>query len=160
MTAVTPCLWFDGVAEEATRFYTSLLPDSRIERVNHAPTDTPSGPAGGVLTVEFTLGGRPHLALNGGPAFRFTEALSLVIACEDQAEVDRLWDALTADGGAPGPCGWCKDRYGLSWQVVPRGLPDMLADPDRARAGRVMRALLGMSKLDLPALHAAAAQPG
>ncbi len=160
MTAVTPCLWFDGVAEDAVRFYTLLLPDSRVGRVTHAPADTPAGPAGGVLTVEFTLGGRAYLALNGGPAFRFTEALSLVIACEDQAEVDRLWDALTQGGGAAGPCGWCKDRYGLSWQVVPRELPEMLADPDRARAGRVMRALLGMSKLELPALRAAAAQLG
>lgn len=152
---VYPCLWFDGTAEEAAALYVSLLPDSRIDRVWRSPADTPSGPAGMVLTVDFTLAGQQLQGLNGGPDFAFTEAISLVIECDDQAEVDRLWDALTADGGEPGPCGWLKDRYGLSWQIVPKRLNDMLDDPDADAARRAMEAMLEMEKIDVPALERA-----
>ena len=152
---VTPCLWMDGTAEEAAEFYVSLLDDSRIDRIVRSPADNPSTPAGAVLTVEFTLAGQPFVALNGGPEFRFTEAVSFIIHCEDQAEVDRLWDALTSGGGSPGPCGWLKDRFGLSWQIIPRALDEMLTDPDQERAGRAMQAMLSMGKIDIAALRAA-----
>ena len=152
---VFPCLWYDGNAEEAARFYTSLLPDSRVDRVWTSPADTPSGPAGMVLVVDFTLAGTKLQGLNGGPDFSFNEAISIVIECDDQAEVDRLWDALTADGGEPGPCGWLKDRFGLSWQVVPVRLAEMLADPDPQKVERVTRAFLQMKKFDLVELEAA-----
>ena len=152
---VVPCLWFDGQAEAAARFYVSLLPDSRIDTVLRSPADTPSGPAGSVLTVEFTLAGSRYVGLNGGPQFPFTEAVSFQMLCDDQAEVDRLWAALTA-GGEPGPCGWLKDRWGLSWQIVPRRLPELIADPDPARAGRAMRAMMGMGKIDVAAVERAA----
>jgi predicted 3-demethylubiquinone-9 3-methyltransferase (glyoxalase superfamily) len=156
MSKITPCLWFDGQAEEAARFYTSLLPDSRIDAVVRAPVDYPAGSAGSVLTVEFTLAGQQFIGLNGGPEFRFTEAISFTINCEDQAEVDRYWDALIADGGAPVQCGWLRDRYGLSWQIVPTILPRLLADPDREKAGRVMQAMMGMIKIDIAAVEKAA----
>jgi predicted 3-demethylubiquinone-9 3-methyltransferase (glyoxalase superfamily) len=156
MTSITPSLWFDGTAEEAATFYASLLPDSRVDKVHRAPSDYPSGKAGNVLTVEFTLVGRPFMGLNGGPYFTFNEAVSFSISCADQEEVDRYWEALTADGGAPSRCGWCKDRFGLSWQVVPRRLPELLADPDRARAGRAMQAMMQMDKIDVAALERAA----
>jgi predicted 3-demethylubiquinone-9 3-methyltransferase (glyoxalase superfamily) len=145
---VYPCLWFDGKAEEAANFYVSLVPDSRIDNVWRSPADTPSGPEGMVLLVDFTVGGQQLQALDGGPDFHFNEAVSLVIECEDQAEVDRLWDALTADGGEPGPCGWLKDRYGLSWQITPKALNEMLESPDRDGARRAMEAMLQMGKLD------------
>lgn len=145
---VYPCLWFNGQAEEAANFYVSLLPDSRIDNVWRSPADTPSGPEGMVLLVDFTVGGQQLQALDGGPDFHFNEAISLVIECEDQAEVDRLWDALTADGGEPGPCGWLKDRYGLSWQITPKALNEMLEGPDRDGARRAMEAMLQMGKLD------------
>lgn len=150
-----PCLWFDGAAEEAAEFYASLLPDSSVDRVWRSPADTPSGPAGMVLTVDFTLAGQRFQALNGGPDFRFSEAVSFVIECEDQAEVDRLWDALTTDGGEPGPCGWLKDRFGLSWQIVPKALDEMLSAPDGEAARRAMEAMLEMGKLDVAALRRA-----
>jgi predicted 3-demethylubiquinone-9 3-methyltransferase (glyoxalase superfamily) len=152
---ITPYLWFDGRAEEASRFYVSLFPGSRIERVMRSPADTPSGPAGMVLTVEFTLAGTRFVGLNGGPQFPFTEAVSLHIACADQAEVDRLWAALS-EGGSQGPCGWVKDRWGLSWQVVPTRLHVLLADPDPERARRAMEAMLNMGKLDIAELERAA----
>jgi predicted 3-demethylubiquinone-9 3-methyltransferase (glyoxalase superfamily) len=152
---VYPCLWFDGKAEEAATFYTSLLPDSRIDNVWRSPADTPSGPEGMVLLVDFTLAGQQLQGLDGGPDFTFNEAMSLVIECEDQAEVDRLWDALTADGGEPGPCGWLKDRYGLSWQIVPKRLNEMFEGPDRDGARRAMQAMLQMGKLELEPLEAA-----
>ena len=145
---VYPCLWFDGKAEEAASFYTSLIPDSRIDNVWRSPADTPSGPEGMVLLVDFTVGGQQLQALDGGPDFHFNEAISLVIECEDQAEVDRLWDTLTAEGGEPGPCGWLKDRYGLSWQITPKALNEMLEGPDRDGARRAMEAMLQMGKLD------------
>jgi predicted 3-demethylubiquinone-9 3-methyltransferase (glyoxalase superfamily) len=155
MQKVTPCLWFDGQAEQATGYYVSLLPDSRIDRVVRSPADTPSGPAGMVLAVEFTLAGNKFSALNGGPQFPFTEAVSFQIACEDQAEVDRLWAALS-DGGSPGPCGWLKDRWGLSWQIVPTRLFQLLVDADSDRSRRAMQAMMKMSKLNIAELERAA----
>jgi len=155
MSKVTPCLWFDGNAEEAANFYVSLLRDSRIDNVSRSPADNPSTPAGAVLTVDFTVAGQRFQGLNGGPDFTFSEAISFVIDCEDQAEVDRLWAVLTEGGGSPGPCGWLKDRFGLSWQIVPRQLVEMLADPDQERAGRAMKAMLQMSKIDVAALRRA-----
>jgi prepilin-type processing-associated H-X9-DG protein len=155
MQKVTPFLWFDGHAEDAARFYVSLLPDSRIDRVTRSPADTPSGPAGMVLTVQFTLSGIPFVGLNGGPQFRFTEAVSFQIMCADQAEVDRLWTALS-DGGAEGRCGWLKDRWGLSWQIVPVRLHELLADADPGRSRRAMEAMLRMNKLNVAELERAA----
>jgi len=155
MQKVTPCLWFDGQAEQAARYYVSLLPDSRIDRVLRSPADTPSGPAGMVLLVEFTLGGNRFTGLNGGPQFPFTEAVSFQIACENQAEVDRLWAALS-HGGSAGPCGWLKDRWGLSWQIVPTRLFQLLADTDADRSRRAMQAMLKMSKLNIAELERAA----
>lgn len=155
MSRITPCLWYDGQAEEAANFYVSLLPDSRIDKVMRSPADNPSTPEGAVLTVEFTLAGQSYLALNGGPLFHFTEAVSFMIACDDQAEVDRLWDALTADGGSPSQCGWLKDRFGLSWQIVPRRLMELMSDPDPDRARRVMQAMMEMGKIDIAAIERA-----
>jgi predicted 3-demethylubiquinone-9 3-methyltransferase (glyoxalase superfamily) len=152
---VYPCLWFDGKAEEAANFYVSLLPDSRIDNVWRSPADTPSGPEGMVLLVDFTVAGQQLQGLDGGPDFTFNEAVSLVIECEDQAEVDRLWDALSADGGEPGPCGWLKDRYGLSWQIVPKRLNEMLEGSDREGARRAMQAMLQMGKLEVEPLERA-----
>ena len=154
MSRIVPCLWFDGQAEEAAKLYVSLLPDSRIDGVMRSPADTPSGPAGSVLTVDFTLAGQPFLGLNGGPQFPFTEAVSFTIKCEDQAEVDRLWTALT-EGGAAVQCGWLKDRFGVSWQIVPTALYGMLASPDGKKAKRAMEAMMQMVKLDLAALRKA-----
>ena len=155
MSRITPCFWFKNQAEEAANFYVSLLPDSRIDKVMRSPADNPSTPEGAVLTVEFTLAGQHFMGLNGGPQFPFTEAVSFSIDCEDQAEVDRLWDALTADGGKPVQCGWLKDRYGLSWQIVPRALTRMLTGPDKAGAKRAMLAMMEMVKLDVAELERA-----
>ncbi len=152
---VTPFLWFDGQAEEAARFYTSLLPNSSVDHVSRSPADTPSGPAGMALTVEFTLAGVKFTGLNGGPQFQFSEAISFAIACKDQAEVDHLWAALT-EGGSPGPCGWLKDRWGLSWQITPTRLNELLSDPDPGRAKRAMEAMLQMGKIDIAGLERAA----
>jgi predicted 3-demethylubiquinone-9 3-methyltransferase (glyoxalase superfamily) len=153
---ITPCLWFDSRAEEAARFYVSLLPESRIDNVLHAPADYPGGQAGGVLLVEFTLAGLKFQALNGGPHSHFTEAISFSISCADQAEVDRLWSILTADGGAPIQCGWLRDRYGMSWQIVPDALPRLLKSSDPAQASRVFGAMSQMVKLDVEELERAA----
>jgi len=155
MSKITPCLWFNGQAEEAANFYVTLLPDSRVGKVMRSPADNPSTPAGAVLTVEFTLAGQKFVGLNGGPQFPFTEAVSFTIDCENQAEVDRLWEALLKGGGSPGPCGWLKDRFGLSWQIVPRALTEMLTSPDKEAAGRAMQAMLKMGKLDIAALKSA-----
>lgn len=155
MDKIRPCLWFDGEAEEAANFYVSLLPDSRIDGIMRAPLDNPSTPAGAVLTVDFTLAGRGFIGLNGGPQFRFTEAVSFSIDCADQAEVDRLWDAIVADGGTPVACSWIRDRFGLSWQIVPRILPELLVDPDREAAARVMQAMMDMVKIDVAELERA-----
>jgi predicted 3-demethylubiquinone-9 3-methyltransferase (glyoxalase superfamily) len=156
MATLFPCLWFDGDAEEAADFYVTLLPESHVDDVWRSPAETPSGPAGMVLTVDFTVAGHRFQALNGGPAFTFNEAVSFVIDCDDQAEVDRLWDALTASGGEPGPCGWLRDRFGMSWQIVPRRLGELLNDPDPDRARRAMEAMLEMGKIDVAALESAA----
>jgi predicted 3-demethylubiquinone-9 3-methyltransferase (glyoxalase superfamily) len=156
MHTLYPCLWFDGRAEEAAELYTSLIPDSRVDKVWRSPADTPSGPAGMVLTVDFTLAGQRMQGLNGGPDFSFNEAVSFVIECEDQTEVDRLWDALTEEGGEPGPCGWLKDRYGLSWQIVPRELNQLVQDTDPERARRAMEAMLKMGKIEVEELRRAA----
>jgi predicted 3-demethylubiquinone-9 3-methyltransferase (glyoxalase superfamily) len=154
MSKISPCLWFDGEAEEAANNYVSLLPDSRIERVQRNVIDAPAGKAGTVLIVEFTLAGQRFLALNGGTRFEYTHAVSFKIDCADQAEVDRLWAAL-ADGGKVEQCGWLKDRYGVSWQIVPTVAIEMLADPDAVKAARVMQAVLGMVKIDIAALRRA-----
>jgi predicted 3-demethylubiquinone-9 3-methyltransferase (glyoxalase superfamily) len=156
MSKITPCLWFDGQAEDAARFYVSLLPQSKIDRVVNASVDLPGSKAGAVLLVEFTLAGQSFLALNGGPAFKFTEAVSFTINCVDQAEVDRLWEALAADGGKPIQCGWIKDRYGLAWQIVPEELPRLMRDSDPAKVRRVTEAMMKMVKLDVRELERAA----
>jgi len=152
---IIPCLWFNGNAEDAAMFYVSLLPDSRIDRILKSPADTPSGPAGMVLTVEFTLAGMQYVGLNGGPQFPFTEAVSFQIHCDDQAEVDRLWAALT-EGGFEVACGWLKDRWGLSWQIVPKRLIELINDPDANRARRAQEAMMQMVKIDIVAIERAA----
>ena len=154
MSRIAPCLWFDGAAEEAASFYVSLLPDSQVDTVVRSPANTPSGPEGSVLVVEFTLAGQRFIALNGGPRFRFNEAISFTIDCSDQAEVDRLWKALSADEAAE-QCGWLKDRFGVSWQIVPSALPKLLGDPDPDKARRVMEAMLQMKKIEIAALERA-----
>jgi len=154
MQKITPCLWFDGDAEEAAEFYVGLIPGSSIDRIFRSPADTPSAPAGSVLTVEFSLAGIQYLGLNGGPQYSFNEAVSFQIHCEDQAEVDRLWQALQK-GGEEMACGWIKDRWGLAWQIIPRRLPELLQDPDPVRARKAMEAMMGMIKIDIAALEAA-----
>ncbi len=154
MSKITPCLWFDGKAEEAAQFYVSLLPDSRIDAVMPYSVKTAGGAPGDVMAVEFTLAGQPYLALNGGPVFKFTPAISFAIACADQAEVDRLWGALT-DGGAAERCGWLKDRYGVSWQIVPSALIAMMKDKDTKRVSRMTEAMMQMVKLDIATLRQA-----
>ncbi|MFL6592094.1 MAG: VOC family protein [Luteimonas sp.] len=155
MSRIAPCLWFDGNAEEAAGFYVSLLPGSRIDRVTRAPADNPSTPAGAVLVVEFTVAGQPFIGLNGGPQFKFSEAVSFTIYCKDQAEIDRLWDALARGGGEPGQCGWLKDRFGLSWQIVPAEMPGLLASDDRQASARAFNAMMQMRKLDIGQLQEA-----
>ncbi|MGQ7845265.1 VOC family protein [Granulosicoccus sp. 3-233] len=156
MDRITTFLWFDGQAEAAADFYTGLFPDSRIDEVTRSTIDYPGGSVGDVIVVSFTLSGRGFQAMNGGPGHPFTEAISLSVDCADQAEVDHYWDSLI-DGGEAIQCGWLKDRYGLCWQVVPRLLPALLADPDREKARRVMEAMVSMIKLDVAALEQAAA---
>ncbi len=151
---IIPNLWFDGEAEEAARFYASVFERSRVLGVTHYPEGGP-GPAGTVMTVEFELEGQRFVGINGGPQFPFTEAVSFQVTCETQEEVDHLWERLS-EGGEEGPCGWLKDRFGLSWQVVPTGMEELFAHPDPARAQRAMQAMLGMRKLDIAALRAAA----
>jgi predicted 3-demethylubiquinone-9 3-methyltransferase (glyoxalase superfamily) len=154
MPALTTCLWFDGQAEEAAAFYASVFPDSRVDKVVPSAAETPSGPKGMALTVEFTISGQPFVGLNGGPDFKFNEAISFMIDCADQAEVDRYWDALTANGGEPGPCGWVKDRFGVSWQVIPRRLNELISGQDAA-SERAMKAMLQMGKIDIAELERA-----
>jgi predicted 3-demethylubiquinone-9 3-methyltransferase (glyoxalase superfamily) len=151
---IKPNLWFDTEAEEAAAFYIGVFPNSRIVNVTHY-TEAGPRPAGTVLTVEFELDGQRFVGINGGPEFTFDEAVSFEITCESQDEIDSYWDRLS-DGGETGQCGWLKDRYGLSWQVVPSGMEELFGDPDSGRAERAMRALLGMTKLDIAALHRAA----
>ena len=155
MSKISPCLWFDGEAEEAAKFYVSLLPDSKIETIQKNVIDSVSGKAGSVLVVEFTLAGQRFMALNGGTRFEYTHAVSFKIDCADQAEIDRLWEALCAGGGRAEGCGWLRDRYGVFWQIVPGTLPKYLGGVDRAGGQRAMQALLGMVKLDIAALKKA-----
>jgi predicted 3-demethylubiquinone-9 3-methyltransferase (glyoxalase superfamily) len=152
---IVPNLWFDTQAEEAAQFYCSVFPGSRVLGTTRY-TEAGPGEPGSVMTVEFELGGQRFVGINGGPQFPFTEAVSFQVDCDDQAEVDRYWDALLEGGGEEVQCGWLKDRYGLAWQVVPKGMDELFADPDPARAERAMRAMLEMKKLDLAAMKAAA----
>ena len=154
MPRITPNLWFDDESEEAAAFYVSVFPNSTITAVLRYPEGCPR-PAGTVVTVDFELDGQAFTAINGGPQFPFTEAISLLVNCADQEEVDYYWDKLS-EGGETGQCGWLKDRYGVSWQVVPAGMDEILNDPDAARAQRAMQAMFGMTKLDVAALQAAA----
>ena len=156
MQTITPCLWFDTEGEDAARFYTSVFPNSRIVDITRYGSAGPR-PEGTVMTVDFELEGQKFVALNGGPEFRFSEAISFQVSCETQEEVDAYWSALSA-GGEEGPCGWLKDRYGLSWQIVPTALPRLLGDSDPAKSQRVMQAMLGMKKIDIGALEQAGAQ--
>jgi len=151
---ITTYLWFDNNAEEAMNFYTSIFKDSKVLDVVRYG-DAGPGPKGAVMLCTFQLEGQKFIALNGGPQFKFTEAISLLVDCETQEEVDKLWEKLTADGGAPSQCGWLKDKFGLSWQIVPSALPEMLKDTDPERSKRVMQALLQMSKLDVNKLRQA-----
>jgi predicted 3-demethylubiquinone-9 3-methyltransferase (glyoxalase superfamily) len=154
MTRIIPHLWYTREAEEAAAFYASVLPNSKVDSVTALPADSPSGPAGSVKVVEFTLVGQPFVAFSAGPLDPFNHAISFMIECEDQAEIDRLWAALS-QGGKPEQCGWLKDRYGLSWQIAPKALGQMMKDPDRSRARRVAEAMLKMVKLDIAGLQQA-----
>jgi predicted 3-demethylubiquinone-9 3-methyltransferase (glyoxalase superfamily) len=157
LSAITPCLWFDSQAEDAAKFYVSIFPDSGIDAISRYGKegfDVHHRPAGSVLTVGLHLAGEGFTALNGGPLFKFSEAISFQISCDTQADIDRYWSALTA-GGEEGACGWLKDRFGLSWQVVPAALPAMMSDPDPAKGERVMKAFMSMKKFDLAALKRA-----
>ena len=156
MSAITPCLWFDTRGEEAARYWVSLFPNSSVTSVQLWGPENPAR-QGTPLLVEFVLDGRPFTALNGGPQFTFSEAFSLQIDCADQAEVDHYWDAFVSDGGEESDCGWCKDKFGFSWQVVPRILTELLADPDPDRAGRAMQAMLTMKRLDVATFEEVAA---
>ena len=155
MTTITPCLWFDDNGLEAAEHYVSVIPDSRIASVSRYGPDQP-GKEGTVMTVAFELAGQPYTALNGGPAFKFTEAISLQVSAADQEEVDRYTEQLTAGGGEVGPCGWVKDRFGLSWQVVPSELVQLIGDPNPVRANAAVQAMLSMTKIDIAGLREAA----
>jgi predicted 3-demethylubiquinone-9 3-methyltransferase (glyoxalase superfamily) len=154
MSALTTCLWFDTEAEEAARFYTGVFKDAKMGAV-HRYTEAGPGAVGSVMLVEFELNGQKFSGLNGGPDHKFNEAISLVVPCADQAEVDYYWEALTADGGRPNVCGWLYDKYGLCWQIVPTAFFDMIGDPHAGRADRVMGAMLQMTKMDVAALEKA-----
>ena len=151
----TVCLWFNNDALEAAQFYAATFPESEVKAVHHAPSDYPSGKQGDVLTVEFTVCGIPCLGLNGGPAFKHNEAFSFQIATDDQEETDRLWNAIVSNGGQESACGWCKDRWGLSWQITPRVLSEAITDPDPAVAKRAFEAMMQMGKIDIAAIEAA-----
>ena len=151
----TVCIWYDGAAEAAATFYAATFPDSAVHAVHRAPGDYPDGRQGDVLTVEFTVAGIPCLGLNGGPRFQHTEAFSFQISTDDQAETDRLWNAIVDNGGEASACGWCKDRWGLSWQITPRVLVEAITDPDPAAAKRAFEAMMTMGKIDIAAIEAA-----
>jgi predicted 3-demethylubiquinone-9 3-methyltransferase (glyoxalase superfamily) len=151
----TICLWYNGSALDAANFYASTFPDSEVKAVHRAPGDYPSGKQGDVLTVEFSVLGIPCLGLNGGPAFQHSEAFSFQVATEDQAETDRYWNAIVDNGGQESACGWCKDRWGLNWQITPRVLAEAISDPDRAAAKRAFEAMMTMHKIDVAAIEAA-----
>lgn len=154
LAKIVPFLWYAKEAEDAAKFYASIFPDSRVDRVTALPAESPSGPPGSVKVVEFTLFGQPFMAMTAGTLDPFNHAVSLMVMCEDQKEIDRYWEALLK-GGQQEACGWLKDRFGVSWQIVPRAIFDMMADPDRERAKRVAEAMLQMVKLDLAGLEAA-----
>jgi len=158
MQKITPYLWFENQAEEAVRFYTSIFKNSKIGHVQRYGAAGP-GPEGEVMVVNFELEGQEFIALNGGPEFKFNESISFYVDCKTQAEVDELWQKLTEGGGEPGPCGWLKDKYGLSWQIIPTALTELLSDPDPEKAGRVMKAMLQMGKIDINGLQQAYAHP-
>ncbi|WP_428423286.1 VOC family protein [Methylibium sp.] len=151
----TICLWYDGTAEEAARFYAATFPDSAVGTILRAPTDYPSGKKGDVLTVQFTVLGIPCLGLNGGPTFKHSEAFSFQVATDDQAETDRLWNAIVGNGGQESECGWCKDKWGLSWQITPRALTDAITDADPQAAARAFEAMMTMGKIDIATIEAA-----
>ncbi|OWQ91028.1 hypothetical protein CDN99_12105 [Roseateles aquatilis] len=151
----TICLWYDGTAEDAARFYAQTFPDSAVRAVIRAPGDYPSGQQGDVLVVEFTVLGIPCIGLNGGPAMKHSEAFSFQVATDDQAETDRYWDAIVGNGGQESACGWCRDQWGISWQITPRVLTDALSNPDRAAAGRAFSAMMQMGKIDVARIEAA-----
>lgn len=151
----TICLWYDGTAEEAARFYAATFPNSSVGAVHRAPGDYPSGKEGDALVVEFTVLGLPCIGLNGGPGVKHSEAFSFQVATDDQAETDRLWNAIVLNGGQASECGWCKDKWGLSWQITPCALSDAIADPDRAAAKRVFEAMMQMGKIDIAKIEAA-----
>ena len=155
MTRITPCLWYDGTAEEAATLYASIFPDSSVDAVNRSPADYPNGQAGNVITVEFTVMGNKFLGLNGGPMFKFNEAVSFIVHTKDQAETDRYWDAIIASGGKASMCGWITDKFGLSWQITPQRLLDMVAGADPAASRRAFEAMMQMSKIDIAALERA-----
>ena len=159
MSRITPCLWFNGIAEAAANFYVAVFPDSRIDAVHRAPSEYPAGKAGDVLMVEFTLSGQPFTGLNGGPAFRFNEAISLQIAVDTQQQADRFVEALSAVPEAE-QCGWVKDRFGVSWQIVPVQLTRLISDTDRGKAKRAFEAMMQMKRIDIAALERAAASAG
>ena len=149
------CLWYDGSAEDAARFYAETFPNSAVIKVHRAPGDYPNGKQGQVLTVEFTVVGIPCMGLNGGPAFKHSEAFSFQIITDNQAETDRYWNAIVKNGGTESQCGWCKDKWGLSWQITPRALLDAFTDPDRAASKRAFDAMMTMGKIDIAAIEAA-----
>jgi 2-polyprenyl-6-hydroxyphenyl methylase/3-demethylubiquinone-9 3-methyltransferase len=151
----TICLWYDGAALDAATFYAATFPDSKVGAVHRAPGDYPDGKQGNILTVEFTVAGVPCIGLNGGPMFKHSEAFSFQIATDDQAETDRLWNAVVGNGGQESECGWCKDRWGLSWQITPRALIDAITDPDSAAAGRAFEAMMKMKKIDIATIEKA-----
>ena len=155
MAKNTICLWYDGAAEEAANFYAKTFPDSSVGAVHRAPGDYPSGKRGDVLTVEFTVMGIPCIGLNGGPVFKPDEAFSFQVATDDQEETDRLWNAIVGNGGQESACGWCKDKWGVSWQITPRALTDAITDPDRAAANRAFDAMMDMRKIDIAAIEKA-----
>ena len=156
MNKITPFLWFDNQAEEAVQFYTSIFENAEVLSVNRYGEAGP-GPAGSAMTLSFRIEGQEFVALNGGPIYRFTPAISFAVDCKTQEEVDRLWERLTADGGQPVQCGWLTDKYGISWQIVPTRLVELLSDPDPEKANRVMQAMFTMIKIDIAALEAASA---
>ena len=155
MAKNTICLWYEGEAEEAATFYAATFPDSTVHAAHAAPADYPDGKKGQILTVEFTVLGIPCLGLNGGPAFKHSEAFSFQVLTEDQAETDKYWDAIVGNGGAESQCGWCKDKWGISWQITPRILMDVMAGNDKAAAKRAFEAMMPMKKLDIATIEAA-----
>lgn len=155
MARISPCLWYDGTAEEAATFYAATFPDSSVDAIHRAPGDFPDGRQGDVLTVEFTVLGMPFLGLNGGPKFKFDEAVSFQVHTDSQEETDRYWNAIVGNGGEESMCGWCKDKWGLSWQITPRALTNAMSNPDKAASKRAFEAMMTMRKIDIATIEAA-----